>query len=297
MIYKLSPIVLFVYNRLDHTHQTIESLQKNELAKESELFIYSDGAKTESIQKNVDEVRKYIKTVSGFKKVTIIEREKNWGLAKSIIDGVTKIVNEYGKIIVLEDDLVTSSNFLQFMNDALDYYENEAKVYSITGYSFSNDMEDIDSTYFLKLTSSWSWATWKDKWETFSYKNSIFDVCLNERYKFNYDDSYDYDGMIENQLKSKINSWAVYWYASVYLKNGLTLFPSKSLVENIGFDGSGTHCSKSLFNEKSYNANYNFTDDIFEKDKNRKMISTYLKNRNRLRLVLSKIKSILKRYL
>jgi len=292
----VAPIVLFVYSRFDHTKKTLESLQKNELAKESELFIYSDAAKTESIQKSVDEVRKYIKTVSGFKKVIIVEREKNWGLAKSIIDGVTKIVNEYGKIIVLEDDLLTSTNFLQFMNDALIYYENESKVYSVTGYSFSNDMGEIDSTYFLKLTSSWSWATWKDRWETFSYNNSIFDVCLKERYMFNYDNSYDYTGMIENQLNSKINSWAIYWYASIYLKNGLTLFPSKSLVENIGFDGSGTHCSKSLFHEKSYNIKYDLTNDIFEKSNIRKLISSDLKKGNSLRLVLSKIKSIIRRY-
>lgn len=294
---KLAPIVLFVYNRLDHAQQTIESLQKNELAKESELFIYSDGAKIESMQKSVDEVREYIKTVSGFKKVIIVEREKNWGLAKSIIDGVTKIVNEYGKIIVLEDDLVTSSNFLQYMNDALVYYENESKVYSVTGYSFSNNMKNMDSTYFLKLISSWSWATWKDKWGILSYNNFIFDVCLKERYKFNYDESYDYTGMIENQLNSKINSWAIYWYASVYLKDGLTLYPSKSLVENIGFDGSGTHCSKSLLNEKNYNVEYNLTDDIFEKDINRKLIAKFLKKRNRLRLLLSSLKNIMRQYL
>ena len=163
----LAPIVLFVYNRPDHTRQTVEALQKNELAIDSELFIYSDAAKNENAEQKVNEVREYIKSIDGFKKITIIEREKNWGLANSIIDGVTKIVNEYGKIIVLEDDLVTSPYFLKFMNGALEIYKDEEKVYSITGYSFSDDISLIDTTYFLSITSSWSWATWEHKWQYF----------------------------------------------------------------------------------------------------------------------------------
>ena len=197
----LSPIVLFVYNRPWHTQQTVEALQKNELAKESELFIYSDEAKNEDARKSVNEVRKYIDKIDGFKKITVIKREKNWGLADSIIDGVTKIVNEYGKIIVLEDDLVTSPYFLNFMNEALDKYQTEQKVYSITGYSFSNDVESIDSTYFLKLTSAWSWGTWKDKWHSFSHDKILFNACLEKKYKFNYDDVGSRDFIVRNNLK------------------------------------------------------------------------------------------------
>ena len=141
----LAPIVLFVYNRPWHTKQTVEALQKNELAKESELFIYCDEAKNEDAGKSVDEVREYIDKVDGFKKVTIIKREKNWGLADSIIDGVTKIVNEYGKIIVLEDDLVTSPYFLKFMNDGLEFYKDEKKVFGITGYAFPVKKENLNN--------------------------------------------------------------------------------------------------------------------------------------------------------
>lgn len=146
---KISPIVLFVYNRPWHTKQTIESLKSNELAQESELFIYSDAAKDNDEIENVNEVRKYIETLDGFKKVTIIKREQNWGLADSIIDGVTKIVNEYGKIIVLEDDLVTSPYFLKFMNEALDFYENEEKVWHISGWNYPINNSKHNQNTFL----------------------------------------------------------------------------------------------------------------------------------------------------
>ena len=166
----LAPIVLFVYNRPWHTEQTVKALQKNELAKESELFIYSDAAKNEEQRESVDEIRNYLKKINGFKKVTVIKREKNWGLANSIIDGVTKIVNEYGKIIVLEDDLVTSPYFLKFMNDSLMYYKDEKMVMAISGYSYPiirQNCSQINETYYLRITSSRSWPTWSDSWKYF----------------------------------------------------------------------------------------------------------------------------------
>ena len=163
----LAPIVLFVYNRPLHTKQTIEALQKNELAKESELFIYSDAPKSSEVQSDVDEIREYIKSINGFKKVTIVERDENWGLANSIIDGVTKIVNEYGKIIVLEDDLVTSPYFLRFMNDSLARYETEERVWHISGYSQPFNKLNIKEHFFIKPTTCWGWGTWLNRWNFF----------------------------------------------------------------------------------------------------------------------------------
>ena len=161
--------------------------QLDELFDNGFWIIYDSGTK------------KYIKTINGFKKVEIIEREKNWGLANSIIDGVTKIVNEYGKIIVLEDDLVTSPYFLKFMNEALEVYKDEKNVYSITGYSFTDDIEYIDSSYFLSLTSSWSWATWSNKWEKFKRDKKDLENIVKgsnkEKKLFNFDNSYDYINM------------------------------------------------------------------------------------------------------
>jgi len=162
-----APIVLFTYNRPWHTRRTIEALQKNHLASESVIFIFSDGPKTEEDEPKVEEVRKFLKTIQGFKQIEIIEREKNWGLAKNIIDGVTKVVNEYGKVIVLEDDIVTSPSFLKFMNEALNRFEDKEKVMHISGYMYPIKTEGLPDTFFIKPTSCWGWATWKRAWKFF----------------------------------------------------------------------------------------------------------------------------------
>lgn len=253
----LAPIALFVYNRLEHTKKTIEALKKNYLAEESELFIFSDGGKLGD-EENVEKVRAYIKNVRGFKNVHIIERENNWGLAKSVITGVTNVINDFGKIIVLEDDIVCSSFFLEFMNRALFKYQACSNVFSVSAYSYlaNEESEGIPDTYFLKLVCSWSWATWKSKWEYFD-SNALgcrrlkWDRKL--RKQFNYDNANDWCSMLMMQMRiqmkylifpPKIDSWAIRWYWSVFKHKGLTLFPRESLVENIGFDGSGVHCGK-----------------------------------------------------
>ena len=157
--------MLFVYNRLNFTKRTLEALQKNELANKSELFIYSDAAKNENDLEKVAKVREYIKNIGGFKKIITIKRKVNTGLAPSIINAVTKIVNKYGKIIVLEDDLVTSRYFLRFMNEALEAYKNEPKVASIHGYIYP--ITNLPETFFIKGADCWGWATWNNKWSIF----------------------------------------------------------------------------------------------------------------------------------
>jgi hypothetical protein len=243
-----APIVLFVYNRPDHTRQTLETLGANMLAKESELFIYSDSSKNQTTVENVQLVRSYIKNAKGFKSVTIIERDKNWGLANSIIDGVTSIVNQYGKIIVLEDDMVTSQYFLTYMNEALTIYENYEQVISIHGYVYPVKKK-LPDYFFLRGADCWGWATWKRGWDIFN-PNAQF--LLDEVKKqnldklFNFNNSYDYTGMLQSQIDGKISSWAIRWYASAFLAGKFTLYPGKSLVKNIGHDGSGTHCSENI---------------------------------------------------
>jgi len=244
----LAPIILFVYNRLWHAQQTVESLKKNILAKESELFIFSDGPKEiNKCEKEVEKVREYIKNMDGFKHITIIEREKNYGLANSIISGVTEIVNKHGKIIVLEDDLVTSKYFLSFMNDALEFYKDENIVISIHGYIYPIK-SDLPETFFVKGADCWGWATWKRGWDIFEADGKkLLDELKykNLEKKFDINGSYAYTKMLSGQVAKRNDSWAIRWYASAFLKDKLTLYPGHSLINNIGFDGSGVHCGNS----------------------------------------------------
>jgi hypothetical protein len=265
----LAPIVLFVYNRLEHTKQTIGSLQKNELALQSELFIYSDEAKNENARTSVDEVRKFINSIDGFKKITIIKREKNWGLADSIIDGVTKIVNEYGKIIVLEDDLVTSPYFLKFMNEALEFYKNKQKVWHISGWNYPYQFKTKEDIFLWRVMDCWGWATWSDRWICYEKNtNKLIDTFSKEDiYRFNIDDNDKLWNQVIDNKKKKINTWAIYWYASIFTKQGLCVNPVKSYVQNIGLDGTGEHCSNSNNNDNillNYNKDIKFTKNIIE---------------------------------
>jgi len=241
---KLAPIVLFVYNRPQHTRRTVEALQKNELAGESDLIIFSDAPKTPEAEIAVREVRKYIWTIAGFRSVSIVERDRNYGLANSVIDGVTTIVNKYGRIIVLEDDLIVTPHFLDFVNRALRKYESEHKVIQVSGYMFPVKIGIGDDAFFLPLTTSWGWATWKRAWQLFDteaegYAQVKTDPALRKR--FNLDGAYDYFLMLEAQLAGRIDSWAIRWYLATFLFEGLTLYPRESLVTNVGFEGSGTH--------------------------------------------------------
>jgi len=242
-----SPIVLFVYNRPEHTKLTLEALGKNILSTESDLFIFCDGWKNKRDKKKVEEVRRYLKSVIGFKSIHIFEKEKNYGLANSIISGVTEIVNKYGKVIVLEDDILTSSHFLEYMNDALNFYESSKEVASISGYMYPVETQ-LPETFFLKLTSSWGWGTWKRAWEFFEPDGKKLLEQLEKdssKKEFDINNSYKYSAMLKRQIAGLNNSWAIRWYASCFLNQKLTLYSAKSLVQNIGFDGTGTHSSKS----------------------------------------------------
>ena len=253
----LAPIVLFVYNRPDHTKQTVEALQKNELAIGSELFIYSDAAKNENAEQKVNEVRQYIKDINGFKRVTIIEREKNWGLANSIIDGVTKIVNEYGKIIVLEDDLVTSPYFLKFMNEALEFYKDKDKVWHISGWNYPIETDGLDDVFLWRLMNCWGWATWADRWKYYEkdVDKTIKEFSKNDIKRFNIDGQEDFFGQVIGNYEKKINTWAIFWYATIFKQNGLCLNPTQTFVKNIGHDGSGVHCGESCSFDSSLSMN------------------------------------------
>lgn len=240
----LAPILLFVYNRPLHVRRSIESLLANELAKESELYIFSDAAKDEATQPNVNEVRQFIHSIKGFKEIHYVERTENWGLARNIIDGVTRLVNEYGRVIVLEDDLIVAPYFLQFMNDALETYKDEDNVCHIQACDFTKD-PILPDTFLIKWTGSWGWATWKRAWKLFNPNGQeLLDELIKRKltYRFDFNGKYGYTRMLRNQIKGKNNSWAIRWNASLFLADKLSLNVGKSLIQNEGFDGSGTNC-------------------------------------------------------
>jgi len=240
-----APIALFTYNRLRHTRRTIESLQHNTLAGESELVIFSDGPKSETYEGKVGSVREYLRTITGFKKVTVIEHDRNQGLAGSIITGVTKIVNCFGKIIVLEDDMVTSPFFLRYMNDALEFYQEEERVISIHGYLYPLEAS-LPETFFLRGADCWGWATWKRGWDLFEPDGSKLLWELKTRHlesSFDMNGAYPYTSMLRKQTKGLVDSWAIRWHVSAFLAEKLTLYPGRSLIANIGLDASGAHCS------------------------------------------------------
>ena len=239
-----APILLFTYNRLAHTQRCIKALLKNSLSSESELFIYSDAAKDETQQKAVEEVRQYIHTIRGFKQITITERDENWGLARSIIDGITTQVNRFGKVIVLEDDLVVAPHFLQFMNEALEIYRDEPQVGHIQACDFTQD-PSLPETFLIRWTGSWGWATWDRAWKHFNPNGKELLKELRDRgltYTFDFNGKYGYTRMLRRQIEGKNNSWAIRWNASLFLKGILSLNVGRSLVQNEGFDGSGTNC-------------------------------------------------------
>jgi hypothetical protein len=240
-----APIALFVYNRPSHSRQTVEALQKNSLSRDSDLFVFSDAPKSTVQTEAVSEVRQYIRQIDGFKSMHIVERKKNFGLARSIIEGVTRLCEEYGRVIVMEDDLITSPHFLKFMNDALDMYEHEDRVMHISGATYPIKNVKCE-TFFFRVPLCWGWATWDQSWK--SYKKDVglmasFDKKMCKQ--FNIDNTYNYWDQLECNKNGTLNTWFVFWYATLFLRGGLACFPARSLVQNIGMDGSGVHSGPS----------------------------------------------------
>jgi len=241
----LAPVVLFVYKRLNETIQTVESLQGNILAEESRLFVFSDGPLNDQDKESVAEVRDYIHNISGFKEIEIKERDTHLGLAESIILGVTEVLEKFDKVIVLENDLHTSPYFLKYMNDALNCYQGKTEVASISGYSVPLKNNDVD-LYFLPGTFWWGWATWKDRWKLFNEDGTYLFKELKKRHmmkEYNINGSFiiSPEIILKKHIKAKLSSWAVRWHASMVLEGKLSLYPSRSFVNNIGI-GSGENC-------------------------------------------------------
>lgn len=264
---QLAPIILFAYNRPVHTRKTIDALKRNVLAQESDLYIFADGPKagaSDEQYKNIQKVRDYLPTISGFKSVNIEVSPKNKGLAKSIIYGVTKIVNQYGRVIVLEDDIITSSHYLQYINQSLELYEGENDVICINGLSIIKDAPISANSYFQYGADCQAWGTWKRGWDLLNLDTQELQRTLLRnrtlRKEFTYNGSYPYMELLQAQIDGRIDSWAICWYATAVIKRKLCLYPSKSLVQNIGYDATGTHTKNSNTYEACILADESVTD-------------------------------------
>ncbi|MBN1969112.1 MAG: glycosyltransferase [Candidatus Delongbacteria bacterium] len=241
----LAPIILFVYNRPDHTIKTLNALKRNILANDSILYIFSDAPKNDNNIDSVNKVREILKSADGFKNIHISYAEQNKGLAKSIIEGVSYVINRHKAAIILEDDLISSNNFLQYMNNALSYYEKDQKIFQISGYSpHFNLRKDLDSDIFAcHRISSWGWATWEDRWNSIDWKLKDLKEFLSSEniQKFSLGGKDKISVLIG--AKEGINDvWAIkYDYGRFKWNNALVVYPKISKISNIGSDGSGVH--------------------------------------------------------
>lgn len=281
---KFAPIALFVYNRAEHTRRTIEHLRQNTLATDSRLYIFSDAAKESADEQAVEEVRELIHEATGFRSVKVINRKEHMGLAKSLISGISNLVQDYGKVIVFEDDLLSSPHCLTYFNQALERYAAEERVMQIAAYMFpAKDAHQLPETFFIRSVSSWGWATWKRAWQHFeSDAESLYQQFDHQKIqRFNFGSTMNYWQQLLDFRIGKNDSWAIRWHASVFLNNGLVLQPSRSLIENIGHDGSGVH---SII-EDTYQVHLHrqpitvFPDEIEENERAAEVIQQFYKNR------------------
>lgn len=241
-----APIAVFAFNRPDNLERTLQALSRNKLAEQSFVSIFCDGPRTEEERQKTDAVRRVARAATGFAEVTVVEREENWGLKKSLETGIAHMFEKHGRLIVVEDDIVTSKFFLQYMNDALEVYAQHSKVASISGYCVPHSLKSAPETFFLRGGECWGWATWKDRWQ--SLYTGDAQKMLDMIYENNLEKYFDLDGVdrgvsiLQNAVQGLVSSWFMPWSAAICLAGKLTLHPSCTLIENIGFD-AGTHCN------------------------------------------------------
>ena len=239
-----APVCLFAYSRVEHTRRTVEALLANDEAKETDLIIFSDGAKGVNDSLAVSHVRDYLGRIQGFRSIKIYFSKVNLGLANSIIDGVGKVLESFDRVIVLEDDMVTSPYFLKYMNEALCRFGDDERIISIHGYVYPVK-DRLPNAFFLRGSDCWGWATWSRGWKLFNSDGKELLESLKSRgllREFDFDGTYPYSKMLKEQINGKNDSWAIRWYASAFLADKFTLYPGVSLIHNIGNDASGTHC-------------------------------------------------------
>lgn len=243
-----APVALFVYGRPEHTRRTLNALVSNRLAPETDLIVYADGPRSRGDEVRVREVEKVVQNVQGFRSVNVIQRSENFGLARNIIEGVSEVCQNYGRVVVLEDDIVTGRYFLSFMNSLLDHYEDEKRVWHVSGWNYPINSEGLGSYFFWRAMNCWGWATWADRWRHFERNPGrivgTWDRAMIRR--FNLDGAHDFWAQITANSQGLIRTWAIFWYATIFEREGLCVNPRLSYTKNIGLDGSGEHCGKTM---------------------------------------------------
>jgi uncharacterized protein YbaR (Trm112 family) len=279
---QLAPIVVFAFNRPDHLVRTLDALAACAEARKSHLRIYCDGARDDRDTDAVSKVIEIARKESRFLNSEVVISYQNRGLARSIIDGVTVTVNEFGRVIVLEDDIVVSHHFLTFMNAALEKYEHSELVASVCGYMYPIDDQGLPPSFFLRGTDCWGWATWKRCWEIFEPNGQLLLSQILEKklaWEFDFDGSYPYTKMLKDQIGGRNNSWAIRWHASAYLRGMMSCFPTRSFIQNIGLDGTGTHCEPTTKCSVDFDNSFDLlslSDDIRENFEARRRIGQFL---------------------
>lgn len=240
-----APIVLFAYDRPEHLRATLEALAANDGAADSDLYAYSDGPKSRERRDAVEAVRERLRAASGFRSVTLTERPENLGLARSVIAGVSETLERHPAVIVVEDDLVTSRNFLAFVNAALETYEGRQDIFSVTGcnYPLAIPASYSEDAYLSYRGSSWGWGTWRDRWarvdwDVRDYDSFVADAREQELFKRGGD---DLPAMLAAQMEGRLDSWSIRFDYAHYKHDAFCVYPVVSKVRNIGFDGSGVH--------------------------------------------------------
>ena len=287
-----APVVLFVYNRPDHTLKTLDALQSNVDADKYELIVCADGPKSDANDetlRRVKETRKLFERKLRFRKITLDFSDKNQGCSKSIYGGISRVLSTYKDAIIVEDDIHTSPYFLKYCNQALEYYKDREEVMTVSAYSYPIRQE-MKKTYFLSTGAAWGWGTWARAWKHYNADTNRLLAELETRKlksKFNFNDSCDFCKMLEDQRDGKIDTWDVQWYASIFLRNGLTLYPAKSLTINFGQDGSGTHYTNSISSHRileqvlsmsEHVENYIYPEKFEENAEARKSVEDYFRS-------------------
>lgn len=250
----LAPIAFFCFNRADKTKLVLENLAKNDLAGESDIYIFCDGPRNIKDLQDIKEVHEVIDSFQGFKNKYITKREVNHGSQFSIIYGINQVLENHDSIIVVEDDIITAPSFLKFTNDALNFYKDESNIWCVSGFNYPKNIitypdSYLEDVFFVKgKNSSWGWGTWKDRWQKIDFEIKDYQEFVKNKQlvkEFNRAGSNMAD-MLRMQKTNKINAWDIQMSYAMFKNDGYSMQSIKPLTKNIGFDASGTHTVSDL---------------------------------------------------